>query len=88
MPKKLSTMVDISLLIDYEEDWIRIGINKIDYLCNPQRRWGRQELTGWVITCVSMQAHGVRALKDSPEQQLAKKLTPWLPNFDQVGING
>jgi hypothetical protein len=38
--------------------------------------WGRPELTGRVVTCISMQAHGVRALKDSPIQYQAKKTTP------------
>jgi len=28
--------------------------------------WGRLDLTGGVNTYISMQAHGVRALKDSP----------------------
>jgi hypothetical protein len=38
-------------------------------------------LTGCVIPCVSMQAHGMRALKDSSKPYLASLTTPWLLNL-------
>ena len=44
---------------------------KIDYfcrLCAKTYNWGRPDLTGCVLTCVSMQAHGMRALKDGSKQ--------------------
>lgn len=43
--------------------------------------WGRPVLTGCVMTYASMQAHGMRALKDSPITYLASLTTPWLLNL-------
>ena len=43
--------------------------------------WGRPVLTGCVKTRISMQAHGMRALKDSSKSYLASLTTPWLLNL-------
>ena len=54
------------------------------YICSitDDKNRGRPVLTGCVITWVSMQAHGMRALKDSSTTQLANLITPWLLNLD------
>lgn len=42
---------------------------------------GRPVLTGCVRSYGSMQAHGMRALKDSSKPYLASLTTPWLLNL-------
>lgn len=56
-----------------------IGYFKAIFVDRSLKIWGRLDLTGGVNTYVSMQAHGVRALKDSPNTRMAKIiLTLWL----------
>src|SRR5690606_6545278 len=61
-----------------------------NYICLPfawgfrqgyLKYWGRPVLTGCVMTWVSMQAHRMRALKDSPKPYVARITTPWLLNL-------
>lgn len=58
-PESRSSMV---FVIIKTESLSKSGI----FVIRSLKIWGRLDLTGGVNTYVSMQAHGVRALKDSP----------------------
>ena len=70
-------LVQGTILLIYLSVYWQLGVSN----CSFFEIWGRPVLTGCVITYASMQAHGVRALKDSPKPYLASLTTPWLLNL-------